>query len=174
MGRKLADAGGKGDSKGVEQALKDLHGTHRPLASKARKAAEKMRNPADKARVLDALADLAAALPEQEAAARDLAKTPKDSSKKGKLEDANRRVARDLETLADALAAAEDEGAHGVHGAAGSHPVDPEINKLIAKAKEAATKAEDAAIAASPSDVANAVKVPYLQLFERMFKLKFI
>lgn len=159
MGRKLADAGGKGDAKGVDQALKDLHGSHRPLASKARKAAEKM-NPAEKVRVLDTLADLSSALPEQEAAARDLVRNPKDPSKKAKLEEANRRVARDLETLADALAAAEDSGAQVKHGAAaGSYPVDPEINKLITKEKQAASKAEDAAVAGSPSDTTAAVKV---------------
>jgi hypothetical protein len=143
----------------VEQALKDLQGTHRPLASKARKAAEKM-NPADKTRVLDALADLAAALPEQEAAARDLARTPKDPATKGKLENVNRRIARDVETLADALAAAEGAGAPGARaGAAGSLPIDPEINKLIAKEKEGASQVEDAALTPSPQDVAKALKV---------------
>ena len=56
--------------KGVDQALKDLQSTHRPLASKAHKAAEKMPQ-SEKERTLAALADLDALLPEREAAARD-------------------------------------------------------------------------------------------------------
>jgi hypothetical protein len=153
LGRKLADAGAKGDPKAVEQAIKDLNSTHRPLASKARKAAQKLPQ-SDKEKVLAALADLDALLPEQEAAARDLARTPKDGAKKAKLDDINRQIGRDLETVADVLAA-EDGGGHQ----AGTHAVDPEINKLITKEKEATSKAEDAAAKANPQDVAHALKV---------------
>lgn len=94
-----------------------------------------------------------ALLPQQEAAARDLARTPKDGAKKAKLDDLNRKIARDLETVADALAG-QDEGPH-----TGTHAVDPELNKLITKEKEGVSKAEDAAAKGSPQDVANALKV---------------
>jgi hypothetical protein len=151
LGRKLADAGAKGDQKGVEQAIKDLNSTHRPLASKARKAAERLPQQ-DKEKVLAALADLDALLPEQEAAARDLVRTPKDGAKKAKLDDIARRIGRDLETVADVLAA-EDGGPQ-----VGTHAVDPDLNKLITKEKEGVSKAEDAAVRAAPADAAQATK----------------
>ena len=93
---------------------------HQPFASKARKAAQKLPHN-EKDRVLAALADLDALLPEQAAAARDLARTRHDAGKRAKLDDVNRQIGRNMESVADLLAA-DNGGAQ-----AGTHAVDPEI-----------------------------------------------
>jgi hypothetical protein len=49
--------------------------------------------------VLDALADLDALLPQQEAAARDLVHNPRDTAKKNKLDALNKQIAKDLDTI---------------------------------------------------------------------------
>lgn len=161
MGRKLAEAGAIGDAKGVDQALKDLHNAHRDVASKARKAAAHSSNPDTKQRLLGAANHLSALSPQQQAAARELARTPNDPAKKAKLDDVNSLLARDLDTIADALAEVADAGGAPGHAyAEGNLPVDGDLHRLISKAKEQAGKVEDAAVKpqASVQEVARAVK----------------
>ncbi len=62
---------------------------------------------------MEALQDLDALLLQQESAARDFARNPRDSSKKAKLDDTNRRIARDLDAITagfDGAAANAEKG----------------------------------------------------------------
>jgi hypothetical protein len=63
-----------------------------------------------KTQVLDALRDLDALLPQQEEAARDLARNPRDTGKRAKLIDLNKKMEKDLEDLAGALGEAAAGG----------------------------------------------------------------
>ena len=69
-----------------------------------------------KQRVLDALADLDALLPQQEAAARDLVHKPRDDTKKSKLDALNKQIAKDLDVVNSELAA------HGPSRASADEP----------------------------------------------------
>lgn len=101
----MSAAGAKGDKREVEQALKDIKDSHLPLKSKAKSLAA--RAPADRALpILNAVAELDALLPQQEQAARDLARAPRDGAKKAKLDGLNDKIGRDFDFLSDALAAA--------------------------------------------------------------------
>jgi hypothetical protein len=102
LGNLLSAAGAKGDAKAVDQALRDIRDTQTPLISKSRAAASNL-PPQPKQRVLDALADLDSLLPQQEAAARDLARNPRDAAKKNKLDAVNKQIAKDLDIVNDAL-----------------------------------------------------------------------
>lgn len=99
----MSDASAKGDSKAVDQALRDIRDTQGPLLAKSRAAAAHLPSPATKQRVLEALGDLDALLPQQENAARDAARNPRDAAKKNKLEALNRDIARNLDIVDDAL-----------------------------------------------------------------------
>lgn len=109
MGNKLADAGAKGDIKAVDQALRDLKESHKPLLSKARSTAQGPPN-SKKDKILEALKDLDSLFPQQEEAARDLARNPKDGGKRAKLEDLNRKIGKDLDELSSMLVDTDDEG----------------------------------------------------------------
>lgn len=113
LGHKLTEAGAKGDTRAVDQALRELKDVHSPLTSRARNAAES-REPAHKNRVLDALRDLDDLLPQQESAARDYARNPRDSTKRAKVEEINSRIGNDLDAISAALA--------GESGGEGSAP----------------------------------------------------
>ena len=115
LGGKLSDAGGKGDAKAVDQALRDIKDTQGPLLSKSRAAAAQL-PPQSKQRVLDALADLDALLPQQEAAARDLVHNPRDATKKSKLDAFNKQIAEDLDIVNSELTA------HGPSRASADEP----------------------------------------------------
>lgn len=148
----MADAGAKGDAKAVDQALKDLHDEHTPLAADTWDVVEKIHDPILQHHVLDALAELDALLPQQDTAARDLAHHPKDVQKKGKLDDLNRDIARDLDTVSDALA----DAASAYDQPTSS--VDPEIARLAEKEKELAHEVASAATSTPPGDVPHAAR----------------
>lgn len=98
----MSEASAKGDTKAVDQALRDIKDTQGPLLSKSRAAAAHL-PPPSKQRVLDALADLDALLPQQENAARDAARNPRDAAKKNKLEGLNKEIAKKLDVVNDAF-----------------------------------------------------------------------
>lgn len=152
LGDKLADAGAKGDTKAVEQTLKDIHNVHEPLASDAWDVVDKIHDPVHQHNLQDALADLDALLPQQDAAARDLAHNPRDSQKKGKLDELNRDIARDLDTVSDALADAAAEHTQPVFA------VDPEVVRLAEKEKDLSHEVAAAATATPPGDVPRAAR----------------
>ena len=103
LGNKLAEASAKGDARAVDAAIRDIKESHKPLASKARNAAQAMPDSKRKTQVLDALKDLDALLPQQEDAARELARNPRDAGKRAKLAELNQRIGNDLDELAGAL-----------------------------------------------------------------------
>jgi hypothetical protein len=148
----LADAGAKGDAKGVDQALKDLHDTQEPLSSSAHNAASQIHDPAHQQKVLEALADLDSLLPQQEAAARDLARNPRDAQKKGKLDDINRNIARDLDVVSDSLADAASANTPPISS------VPPEVARFAEKEKELANEVAAAASSTPPGDVPRAAR----------------
>lgn len=98
----MSEASAKGDTKAVDQALRDIKDTQGPLLSKSRAVAAHL-PPPSKQRVLDALADLDALLPQQENAARDAARNPRDAAKKNKLEGLNKEIAKKLDVVNDAF-----------------------------------------------------------------------
>lgn len=107
----MAEAGAKGDVKAVDQSIKDLRESQKPLLSKARSTAAALpshNNKKDK--ILDALKELDALFPQQEEAARDLARNPQDKGKRSKLDELNRRIANDLDELSSMLADVDNEG----------------------------------------------------------------
>lgn len=137
----------------MDQALKDIKDSHVPLRSKAKSLAAKA-PPQQAQPILEALADLDALLPQQEAAARDLSRTPRDQAKKGKLDTLNDRVAKDFDFLSDALAAAAAAAISELGDPYQSHispHLDPEVQQLIEKAKQDASNAEAVAFKPSPS-----------------------
>lgn len=150
----LAAAGAKGDKKGVDQALRDIKDSHAPLRSKAKSVAAN--SPPQRAQpILEALADLDALLPQQEAAARDLANNPRDQAKKGKLGVLNDKIGKDFDFLSDALAAAAAAAMSELDDpyqlSLGSSHLDPELQQLIEKAKQDASNAEAVSFKPSPS-----------------------
>jgi hypothetical protein len=151
---KLAASSAKGDKKGVDQALKDIRESHAPLKAKAKGLAAK--SPTQQAQpILEALADLDALLPQQEQAARDLSRTPRDPAKKSKLDGLNDRIGKDFDFLSGALAAAAAAAMSEMEDpllSSSSPYLDPELQQLINKAKEDARSAEAAALKPSPSD----------------------
>lgn len=163
-GNKLADASNKGDKRGVDQALQDIRDSHGPLRSKAKNLAAKA-PPPQKQQILDALADLDSLLPQQETAARDLARTPRDPAKKTKLDGLNDQIGKDLDQLSGALAAAAaaamaDLGDIDPSGPASSPHIDPDLHHLINKAKEEARALEAAGLkpTASQPDIVKRAK----------------
>lgn len=144
----MSDAGGKGDHKAVDAALRDINDEFRPLAQRSRKAAQRTDDPETQKRIERALNDVSAAIPAQQEAARELARNPKDPAKKAKLDDVNNRIANDLDALTDALA-----------DAAQSVPeFDTDLPILLTKAQDETKGVEAAARNASETDVARAVK----------------
>jgi hypothetical protein len=114
------------------------------------------RTPLDQSQpVLNAVAELDSLLPQQEQAARDLARAPRDGAKKAKLDGLNDRIGRNFDFLSDALAAAAaaaiSEMDDPFSQSSASPHLDPELQQLINKAKEDARNAEAVAFKPVPS-----------------------
>ncbi len=112
------------------------------MIAKARAAAPQLQ-PRAQQRALNALKELDALLPAQEAAAKDLARNPRDPSKKGKLSDLNAKIARNLDTLAEVFGAAAGPGVAD----------EEEIRQLVEKEKKSVDDTEGAALKGGPLGV---------------------
>lgn len=122
LGGQLATAAEKGDLKGVELALKDINAVHPQLSSKARNSASSLPDPRQKQKVEDALRNLDSLIPQQAVAARELLSKPRDPAKKSKLADINKKIAKDLGVIEDALAS--------------SAPDDDDLRRLLQQEKQ--------------------------------------
>lgn len=147
----MADAGAKGDTKAVDHTLKEIQDEHAPLAADAWDVVNTIHDPIYQHNVIDALSELDALLPQQDAAARDYAHNPRDAQKKGKLEALTRDIAQDLDIVSDALA---DAAAHAQPAAS----VNPEVVRLAEKEKELAQEVASAASSTPPGDVPHAAR----------------
>jgi uncharacterized protein involved in exopolysaccharide biosynthesis len=128
----------------VEKALQDIREAHGPLVADAWDVVDKIHDPVYQRNLLDALADLDALLPQQDVAARDFAHHPRDAQKKAKLDELNRNIAQDLETISDALADAASAHAHPAHAVA------PEVVRLAESEKALAHEVAATAKATPP------------------------
>ena len=90
-------------------------------------------------------------------AGRDLARAPRDGAKKAKLEALNDKVGKNFDFLSDALAAAAAAAIMEMDDPLLQDPslssphVDPELQHLVAKAKDDARNAEAVAFKPAPS-----------------------
>lgn len=98
--------------------------------------------------ILEALNDLDSLLPQQEAAARDLAANPRDAQKKTKLDGINKKIAHDMDTVSDGLAYASKATPTSY----------PEIARLAEHEKALAQEVAAAAIASPAGDVPQVAK----------------
>lgn len=123
-----------------------MHDEYEPFSANAYNAADTISDPVRHHNLLEALNDLDSLLPQQDAAARDLAANPKDARKKGKLDEINKNIARNMDVVSDALSSA-------ANALPASSVVDPEVARLAEREKALAQEVAAAAVATPAGDV---------------------